>query len=131
MARSRQWRVVRVLDNPDHPAFWRVIWNEHVAEMTQLLEDERSTLMGVVHAVESVVCRELQPLKMNLASLGNVVAHLHWHVIARWADDPHFPQPIWGSRQRQACGSHLLRLEVELPRVDRALQTQLLRRSSS
>jgi diadenosine tetraphosphate (Ap4A) HIT family hydrolase len=42
----------------------------------------------------------LDPLKINLASFGNMTPHLHWHVIPRWADDAHFPQPVWGPRQR-------------------------------
>jgi diadenosine tetraphosphate (Ap4A) HIT family hydrolase len=41
----------------------------------------------------------MAPDKINLASLGNVVPHLHWHVIPRFADDPHFPNPVWGVRQ--------------------------------
>lgn len=128
VARSRQWRVVRVLDNPDHPAFWRVIWNDHAAEMTDLMPSERSDLMQTVCKVESVIRRELQPHKINLASLGNVVPHLHWHVVARWADDPHFPQPIWGARQQEAPMAHRMRLEVALPQVDRAIQTELMSR---
>jgi diadenosine tetraphosphate (Ap4A) HIT family hydrolase len=128
VARSREWRVVRVLDNPDHPAFWRVIWNDHAAEMTDLAPEQRSALMQTVCKVEAVVRRELQPHKVNLASLGNVVPHLHWHVVARWTDDPHFPQPIWGERQREASTAHLLRLEVALPQVDRAIQAELMKR---
>ena len=128
VTRSRDWRVVRVLDNPDHPAFWRVIWNGHAAEMTDLAPEQRSALMQTVCKVEAVVRRELQPHKINLASLGNVVPHLHWHVIARWEDDPHFPQPIWGARQREATTAHLMRLEVDLPRVDRAIQSELMSR---
>ena len=38
----------------------------------------------------------------NLASLGNLVPHLHWHVIPRFASDSHYPQPIWGTRQRDS-----------------------------
>ncbi len=44
----------------------------------------------------------LSPLKMNLASLGNLTPHVHWHVIARFADDSHYPQPVWGAPQRDA-----------------------------
>ena len=128
VARSRDWRVVRVLDNADHPAFWRVIWNGHAAEMTDLEPMQRSALMQTVCKVDAVVRRELQPHKINLASLGNVVPHLHWHVIARWADDPHFPQPIWGARQREAVAARSVQLEVDLPRVDRAIQAELMQR---
>jgi diadenosine tetraphosphate (Ap4A) HIT family hydrolase len=54
-----------------------------------------------VFAVESVLREQLDPHKINLASLGNVVPHLHWHVIPRYTDDPHFPQPIWSNAQRE------------------------------
>jgi diadenosine tetraphosphate (Ap4A) HIT family hydrolase len=77
-----------------------VIWQAHVKEMTDLSEDDRLRFMEVVFAVESVLREQLAPAKINLASLGNVVPHLHWHVIPRYADDPHFPQPIWGPAQR-------------------------------
>ena len=55
-----------------------------------------------MYAVESALRARLTPTKMNLASLGNVVPHLHWHVIPRFADDTHFPQPVWGKDQRAA-----------------------------
>lgn len=92
-------RVVHI-EEPGYPGFCRVIWQAHVKEMTDLSEDDREHLMEVVFAVEAVLREQLDPLKINLASLGNAVAHLHWHVIPRFADDPHFPQPIWGKSQR-------------------------------
>ena len=45
--------------------------------------------------VEQALREVMQPLKVNLASLGNLVPHLHWHVIPRYADDAHFPAPVW------------------------------------
>jgi diadenosine tetraphosphate (Ap4A) HIT family hydrolase len=68
--------------------------------MTDLSEAERIHLMEVVFGVESVLREQLQPHKVNLASLGNAVPHLHWHVIPRYDDDPHFPQPIWSTPRR-------------------------------
>jgi diadenosine tetraphosphate (Ap4A) HIT family hydrolase len=92
-------RVVHVRE-PGYPGFCRVIWRTHVKEMTDLSEADRAYLMHVVFTVEAVLREHLDPLKINLASLGNVVPHLHWHVIPRYADDPHFPQPIWSAAQR-------------------------------
>src|SRR6478609_5744369 len=92
-------RVVHVAE-AGYPGFCRVIWEAHVKEMTDLSETDRLHLMEVVFAVESVVREQLEPLKMNLASLGNHVPHLHWHVIPRFADDPHFPDPAWGPVKR-------------------------------
>jgi diadenosine tetraphosphate (Ap4A) HIT family hydrolase len=82
----------------DHPAFCRVILNRHAKEMTDLSSADRERLMGVVFAVEAALRKLLDPDKINLASLGNQVPHLHWHVIARFKDDPHFPNPVWGPR---------------------------------
>ena len=87
---------------PDHPGFCRVIWDRHVAEMTDLEPAERERIMRVVFAVERALIELLQPDKINLASLGNVVPHIHWHVIPRFADDPHFPNPVWGNKLRQS-----------------------------
>jgi diadenosine tetraphosphate (Ap4A) HIT family hydrolase len=99
-------RVVLV-DDAHYPGFCRVILNRHVKEMTDLDESEHSRLMTVVFAVESAVREVLQPDKINLASLGNVVPHLHWHVIPRFADDRHFPNPIWGEARREGHASLL------------------------
>ena len=87
-------RVVRA-DEPDYPGFLRVILNRHVREMTDLVPEERSRLMMWVCKTEQVVRDVMGPDKINLASLGNVVPHLHWHVIPRWRGDRHFPDAIW------------------------------------
>ncbi|HEY3326106.1 MAG TPA: HIT family protein [Novimethylophilus sp.] len=92
-------RVVLVAD-AWYPGFCRVILNRHVKEMSDLDEDERSGLMRVVLAVEKGVREVLRPDKVNLASLGNMTPHIHWHVIPRFADDRHFPNSIWGEAQR-------------------------------
>lgn len=94
-------RVVLVEDR-DYPGFCRVIWSSHVKEMTDLPVAQRRHLMDVVFAVESAVRHKLQPDKINLASLGNLTPHLHWHVIPRWRGDRNFPDSIWGEMQRDA-----------------------------
>lgn len=94
-------RVV-LADEAGYPGFCRVILNRHVREMTDLSGPDQSRLFAVVMAVEAAVREIMQPDKINLASLGNVVPHLHWHVIPRHKDDAHFPNPIWGQAQRAA-----------------------------
>jgi diadenosine tetraphosphate (Ap4A) HIT family hydrolase len=97
---ANEWLRVMLVDEHDYPGYVRVVWNEHVREMTELSDDERQRLMKTVFAVESAQREVLAPLKINLASLGNMTPHLHWHVIARFADDLHYPQPVWGAPQR-------------------------------
>ena len=97
--RDELCRVVRPAVE-GYPGFLRVIVNRHVKEMTDLAERER--LMRVVFACETALRQLYRPDKVNLASLGNVVPHLHWHVIARFVDDAHFPDPIWAPARRAA-----------------------------
>jgi diadenosine tetraphosphate (Ap4A) HIT family hydrolase len=92
-------RVILARDD-DYPGFCRVILNQHVKEMTDLDPTDRQRLMAVVFAVEAAVRQAFNPDKINLASLGNMVPHLHWHVIPRFADDRHFPDAIWAAPRR-------------------------------
>jgi len=98
-------RVVRVggPEGLDYPGFCRVVWRTHAREMSDLKSAERLHLMTLVFAVEAALRKLFQPDKMNLASLGNVVPHLHWHVIPRFADDRNFPAPIWAEARRPSA----------------------------
>lgn len=111
------WRVIRVEDT-DFPAFYRVIARHHVAEFSALLAPERARCMDVVCAIERVLIEQLRPAKINLAALGNMVPHLHWHVIARFEWDSHFPQAVWGPRQREVPGGAQSRLNCSIEDLD-------------
>jgi diadenosine tetraphosphate (Ap4A) HIT family hydrolase len=114
------WRVVRVPD-VRFPAYYRVIANHHVGEFSQLLAHERQRCMDLVCAVERALVECLRPSKVNLAALGNMVPHLHWHVVARFAWDSHFPQPIWGAAQRDVAPQPAARLALTLDELDAAV----------
>lgn len=94
--RGDDCRVVLVND-PDLPGFCRVIWNHHVSEMTDLTYGEREHLMTLVFSVEAAIRRVMHPDKVNLAALGNMVPHIHWHVIPRFRDDVFFPGSAWSN----------------------------------
>jgi diadenosine tetraphosphate (Ap4A) HIT family hydrolase len=100
-------RVVRVGDaeGESFPGYCRVVWRAHVAEMTDLEAGNRRHLMNVVFAVESALRALLAPDKVNLAALGNMVPHVHWHVIPRWRDDSHFPAAIWAAERKSAVAT--------------------------
>ena len=125
VAADDRLRVLRVLDAPDFPGFYRVVWRSHVAEFTDLSAADRLHCMEAVAGVEQVLREMLAPTKINLASLGNVVPHLHWHVIARFADDSHFPQPIWGTRQREPLPPFAQRMAESLTMVDQSVRAML------
>lgn len=118
-----QWRVV-LIDDAHYPGFCRVIWNAHVKEMSDLSMDERAILMNIVWKVESAIRDVMKPHKINLASLGNVTPHLHWHVIPRFTDDIHFPNPIWGQVER-SVNDHLQLRQSLVPALRAAIKTKL------
>ena len=97
--RNEDLRIIQASE-AGFPAFYRVVWNRHVAEFSDLSPTERQICMHAVAKVEQVLRSALQPTKINLAALGNMVPHLHWHVIARFEWDSHFPVPVWGAAQR-------------------------------
>lgn len=122
--RGDGWRAIRAEDAA-FPAFYRVVCERHVAEFTDLAPAERVRSMALVAAVERVLRERLAPTKINLASLGNVVPHLHWHVIARFDWDSHFPQPVWGAAQRVVAPPAVERLALPLAELDAAVAAAL------
>lgn len=129
VARTPQLRVVRVVDGDEarrFPAFYRLIWNAHVAEFSDLGAAERHVCMDAVAAIEQALRATLAPTKLNVASLGNVVPHLHWHLIARFDWDSHFPAPVWAAAQRdEVPGGAVSGLAQPLTAVDAAVAQAL------
>lgn len=119
-----RWRVIQAQEE-HFPAFYRVIWQRHVAEFSDLSEGERNDCMHAVVEVEKIIKSQLQPTKINLAALGNKVPHLHWHVIARFDWDSHFPAPIWDAPQRPLAQAHLLALRQQCVALNRLMALQL------
>ena len=124
--RHDQWRVI-LADEPGFPAFYRVVWNAHVAEFSDLSADERTVCMNAVVAVEQALRTVLQPTKINLATLGNMVPHLHWHVVARFDWDSHFPAPLWAAAQRPIDVARLAETQAKLARVNDVISKTIAR----
>lgn len=100
--RDAECRIVHVACE-DYPGYLRVIADRHVREMTDLAAPARDHVMRAVFAAETALRELYGPDKVNLASLGNRTPHVHWHVLARFADDRHFPDSIWSAPRRAAA----------------------------
>ena len=118
--RGDKLRVIHA-DEAGFPAFYRVIWNAHVAEFSDLPASDRQHCMEAVALVEKALREQLQPTKINLAALGNMVPHLHWHVIARFDWDSHFPAPVWAPPQRARDAENEHGLMQRLPALNALL----------
>jgi diadenosine tetraphosphate (Ap4A) HIT family hydrolase len=122
--RNAQFSVILV-DDASYPGFCRVIWHDHVKEMSDLTAADRLAIMDAVNHVELAQRDVLAPEKINLASLGNVVPHLHWHVIPRFVDDAHFPSPVWAQAVRTTDPAILAARRALLPELCAAIAQRL------
>jgi len=91
--------LCRVLLMRDGRFPWLVLVpeRESVREIHELAAADRAALIEEVARVGETLARLFQPDKVNVGALGNVVPQLHVHVVARFATDPAWPGPVWGS----------------------------------
>ncbi|GKS88158.1 HIT family protein [Acidovorax sp. SUPP2539] len=122
--RGPKLRVIRAQE-AGFPAFYRVVWNAHAAEFTDLDAGDRLHCMEAVAAVETALRAHVQPDKINLAALGNMVPHLHWHVIARFAWDSHFPGAVWATPQRDRAPEREAEVAARLAAAEAAMAARL------
>ncbi|MFI4926450.1 MAG: HIT family protein [Burkholderiales bacterium] len=120
VVQAPRWRLVHAQE-PGFPGFYRVVWEQHVREFSQLVPADRQSCMDVVVALEEALLRHLQPTKVNIAALGNAVPHLHWHVIARFDWDSHFPGAVWAGVQRAPDPQKLEAVAARLPALEQDL----------
>jgi len=67
----------------------------HVARPDQLTPEEWAAFCADLHRAERAIVRIVNPDHVNVESLGNVVPHLHWHIVPRYRNDPRWGSPIW------------------------------------
>lgn len=116
---------VVLVDDAAYPGFCRVIANAHVKEMTDLALADRTAIMDAVWQVELAQRDVMLPEKVNLASLGNMTPHVHWHVIPRYRDDAQFPSPVWAAAQRTTPAATLAARAALLPQLRAAIIARL------
>ena len=88
----------------------KIFTREPYRELTDCPEALRRKLYRTCEIVERTMRGYFHPHKINIASFGNVVPRVHIHVMARYENDSHFPEPMWGKKQREG--------RLELPDFD-------------
>ena len=105
---KNSWFYAIDASTDEFPCFIRIVCARHVAEMSELTKAERTYLWALLEIAEETMISYLSPDKINYAQFGNMVPHLHWHLIARWKDDPYFPKCPWGQKQRNIASDVVL-----------------------
>ena len=89
------------IETEDSQIPWLKIFTKHpykeMSQVPQVLKLELYTLLDII---EREMLTYYQPDKINIASFGNYLPHVHWHIMARFKNDNYYPEPMWGTQQR-------------------------------
>ena len=77
-----KFRIIRV-DDPEFPGYFRLIWQDHLKEVSDLDPGDRLVMWDALTRLEEAVIEAMHPEKVNWAQFGTMVPHLHWHLIPR------------------------------------------------
>jgi len=70
-------------------------------EFSECTREEKEAIWDALDIIEKEMLEYFKPDKINIASFGNVLPRVHWHIMARFNDDSYFPEPMWGIKQRE------------------------------
>ena len=85
----------------------KIFTQKHYKEFSECSSEEKLEILRVLDIIEKEMITFFQPKKINIASFGNYMPHVHWHIMARFETDSYFPEPMWGKAQRE--GSYELK----------------------
>ncbi|MDD2291075.1 MAG: HIT family protein [Aliarcobacter sp.] len=89
------------IENSEIP--WLKIFTiENIKEFSQCNSETKQEIFKYLDIIEKEMLDYFKPKKINIASFGNYVPHVHFHIMARFAEDSYFPEPMWGKKQRDA-----------------------------
>jgi len=71
-------------------------------EMSEVPTEIKLEIYDLLDVIEKEMLSYYNPTKINIASFGNYMPHVHWHIMARFEEDSYFPEPMWGSKQRES-----------------------------
>lgn len=80
----------------------KIFTQDPYKEMSEVPAEIKFEIYDLLDTIETIMLEYYHPTKINIASFGNYVPHVHWHIMARFKEDSYFPEPMWGTRQREA-----------------------------
>lgn len=80
----------------------KIFTNEPYKELSQCPKEVKEEIFNTLDLIEKEMLSYFNPQKINIASFGNYLPHVHFHIMARFKEDSYFPEPMWGKKQREA-----------------------------
>ena len=87
---------------PSEIPWVKVFTQRKIKEFSECTATEKTEIFRIIDIVEKSMLNYFDADKINIASFGNLLPHVHWHVMARFEGDSYFPEPMWGTQQRES-----------------------------
>ena len=98
------------IENSEIP-WLKIFTNKNIKEFSQCDNKTKQEIWKYLDIIEKEMLEYFKPTKINIASFGNYVPHVHFHITARFETDSYFPEPMWGKKQREG--------KLDLPSFDK------------
>jgi len=79
----------------------KIFTQQPYKEMSEVPSEIKFEIFDILDTIEREMLSYYTPKKINIASFGNYMPHVHWHIMARFEEDSYFPEPMWGQKQRE------------------------------
>jgi len=97
-----QNNLIKVEIEPFEIPWLKIFTIDNIKEFSQCSKKLQLEILEILNIIEVEMLKYFQPIKINIASFGNYVPHVHFHIQARFEQDSYFPEPTWGKKQRES-----------------------------
>ncbi len=94
--------LIKIEIEPSEIPWLKIFTIEDIKEFSQCNSETKQEIFKYLDIIEKEMLDYFKPKKINIASFGNYVPHVHFHIMARFEEDSYFPEPMWGKKQRDA-----------------------------
>lgn len=94
-------KFIKILIEKSEIPWIKIFTQTPYKEFSQCDMRTRLEIFQCLDIIEKEMLEYFEPEKINIASFGNYVPHVHFHIMARFKEDSFFPEPMWGKKQRE------------------------------
>lgn len=94
--------LIKIEIEPSEIPWLKIFTNEPIKEFSECNSETKQEIWKYLDLIEKEMISYFKPEKINIASFGNYVPHVHFHIMARFKEDSFFPEPMWGKKQKEA-----------------------------
>ena len=112
---------IRLIDNSKFPWIILIPKRKKIADIFQLKKKDQNLLMQEIVYASKVIKKNFKAFNLNIEKIGNIVSHLHIHIIARTKEDSSWPLSVWVVKKKNYSK---IALEKTILRIKKAFKVK-------